>query len=84
MMASAVRGGYDYNQSHFYRSRAERHFYGTKNVMWASFGSIGNTEKKSLGRLDSFFHVFGCKFEKKINNKKDFPQTRFMNSKDNK
>ena len=34
-----------------YRCRAERHFYGTENVIWAGFGPIGNTEKKSLGRL---------------------------------
>ena len=34
-----------------YRSRAGRHFYGTENVIWAGFGPIGNTEKKSLGRL---------------------------------
>ena len=32
-----------------YRSRAGRHFYGTENVIWAGFGPIGNTEKKSLG-----------------------------------
>ena len=30
-----------------YRSRAGRHFYGTENVVWAGFGPIGNTEKKS-------------------------------------
>jgi hypothetical protein len=33
------------------RSCAGRHFYGTENVIWASFGPIDNTEKKSLGRL---------------------------------
>ena len=30
-----------------YKSRAGRHFYGTENVIWAGFGQIGNTEKKS-------------------------------------
>ena len=34
-----------------YRSRAWRHFYGTENVISAGLGPIGNTEKKSLGRL---------------------------------
>ena len=29
-----------------YRSGAGRHFYGTVNVIWAGFGSVGNTEKK--------------------------------------
>ena len=32
-------------------SCAGTHFYGTENVIWAGFGPIGNTEKKSLGRL---------------------------------
>ena len=27
-------------------SRAGRHFYGTENEIWASFGPVGNTEKK--------------------------------------
>ena len=49
-----------------YRSRAGRHFYGTENVIWAGFGPIGNTEKKSLGRLwatfeDVFFMFSGEK-----------------------
>ena len=34
-----------------YKSRAGRHFYGIENEIWAGFGPIGNTEKKSLGRL---------------------------------
>ena len=35
-----------------YRSSAERHFYGTENVIWAGFGPVGNTErKKRLGRF---------------------------------
>ena len=29
-----------------YRSRAERHFYGTENMIWAGLWPIGNTEKK--------------------------------------
>jgi hypothetical protein len=29
-----------------YISREGRHFYGTKNEIWAGFGSVGNTEKK--------------------------------------
>ena len=29
-----------------YRSRAERHFYGTENEIWAGFWPVGNTEKK--------------------------------------
>ena len=49
-----------------YRSRAGRHFYGTENVIWADFGPVGNTEKKSLGRLwatfkDGFFMFLGAK-----------------------
>ena len=27
------------------RSRARRHFYGTKNEIWAGFGPVGNPEK---------------------------------------
>ena len=35
-----------------YRSRAGNHFYGTEYDIWADFGPVGNTEKKSiLGRL---------------------------------
>jgi hypothetical protein len=50
-----------------YRSRAGTHFYGTENVIWAGFEPIGNTEKKSLGRLwatfeDGFFMFLGAKF----------------------
>ena len=49
-----------------FSSRAERHFYGTEIVIWAGFGPIGNTEKKSLGRLwatfrDGFFMFSGAK-----------------------
>ena len=46
------------------QSHAGRHFFGTENVIWAGFGPIGNTEKKSLGRLwatfqDGFFMFSG-------------------------
>ena len=46
-----------------YRSHTGRHFYGTENVIWAGFGPIGNTEKKSLGQLwatfeDGFLCIF--------------------------
>ena len=34
-----------------YKSHAGRHFYETENVIWAGFGPIGYTEKKSLGRI---------------------------------
>ena len=48
-----------------YRSRAGRHFYGTENVIWAGFGPIGNTEKKSWAIMSNFlgwfFRVCGCK-----------------------
>ena len=27
-----------------YRSHTGRHFYGTKNEIWAGFGAVGNTE----------------------------------------
>ena len=44
-----------------YRSRAGRHFYGTKNVICAGFGPIGNTEKKKF--LRTIFLMFsGAKF----------------------
>ena len=33
-----------------HRSRARSHFYGTEYEIWADFGPVGNTEKKSLGR----------------------------------
>ena len=38
-----------------YRSRAGRHFYGTKSEIWAGFGPVGNTEKKIVGRLRAAF-----------------------------
>ena len=34
-----------------YRSRAQRHFYGTENYIWAGFGPVGNTEKKNWNQL---------------------------------
>ena len=37
-----------------YRSRGGRHFYGTENEIWASFGPVGNTEKK-IGPIMSDF-----------------------------
>ena len=30
-----------------YRSRAQRHFYGTENEIWAGFMPVGNSEKKN-------------------------------------
>ena len=32
-----------------YRSRAERHFNGTENVIWAGFGRLAILKKESLG-----------------------------------
>ena len=37
-----------------YRSRAESHFYGTENVIWAGYGPIGNNEKM-FGPITSDF-----------------------------
>ena len=44
-----------------YRSLAGRHFYGTKNVIWAGFGPVGNTEKRFGPSMSNFwgrFYVF--------------------------
>ena len=38
-----------------YRSRAGSHFYGTEYEIWADFGPVGNTEKKSFGPIMSNF-----------------------------
>ena len=44
-----------------YRSRAERHFYGTENVFCAGFGPVGNTEKKSWADYEQLLRaVFSC------------------------
>ena len=32
-----------------YRSRGGRHFNGTENDIWTSFGPVGNTEKQIWG-----------------------------------
>ena len=44
-----------------HRSCAWRHFYWTKNEIWAGFGSVGNTEKTIGGQLifmSKFWGVF--------------------------
>ena len=63
LITSVVFWWHQHVPKSLYRTRAGRHLYWTKNVVWAGFGPIGNTEKKSLGRLwatfeDVFFHVF--------------------------
>ena len=41
-----------------YRSRARRHFYGTENEIWASFGPVGNTEKKIWADYEQLLRAF--------------------------
>ena len=42
----------------FYKSRGGRHFYGTENEIWASFGPVGNTEKKNCFQGGKKFLIF--------------------------
>ena len=37
-----------------YRSRAGRHFYETEYEIWADFGPVGNTEKKTGPIMSNF------------------------------
>ena len=46
---------YRQHQSHFYKSHAGKHFYGTENDIWAGFEPVGNSEKKNGGRLLATF-----------------------------
>ena len=44
-----------------YRSCAGRHFYGTENVIWPSFGPVGNSEKKIWADYEQLLSaLFSC------------------------
>ena len=50
-----------------YRSHGGRHFYGTANEIWASFGPVGNTEKKFGADYEQLLRAF---FKKNFRGKK--------------